>query len=95
MGALVRGAPALLRNDAESALRVATQTRDEFEAFKAGVVTILGTVQEEREATVRAAARASAAKSRAAQLGGDNGAQEPETREQLLARVRRESGLLG
>lgn len=98
--ALTRSAPARVLKQCELALQNARaagaeveQLRSEWQGKRAEMNTILEAVEDERERAQKDRARARAERQRAEQTAG-NGPPQPESRAELLARLRRESGLL-
>lgn len=96
--ALVLSLTALTRNPAETVRRMAqealersTLTQTSNEAFKADCTAILGSVQDERERTEKARARARSAQQRAEAVQPNN---RPQTRDEQLAGLRRQAGIL-
>jgi len=87
--ALIRGAPATLAIKADRALKTASEVQDSMQSIRAEVQTYLGAIEDERERTVKAAARARASQQRAE----ERGPAEPATRGDLLGQLRREAGL--
>lgn len=90
--AYLRGAPARLDLQSENAERIATRVAMEFDAFKAEATTILGAIQDERDRSQKAAARASATASRARMAEPENHG--PQTRDEQLTGLRKAAGLL-
>ena len=87
--ALVRGAPAQLTNRADTALKIAQEAQDSMISIRSEVQTYLGAIEDERERTVKAAARA-----RSAQQRVENGERPPPaTRTDLLSELRQRAGL--
>jgi hypothetical protein len=93
----LRGAPAALRDLAEHAARTATRVVDDFAAFKSQAQTILGAIEDERERTERAAARATARdhrmKQRIEQAEG-GGEEQVSGREGEMLQLRKRAGIL-
>ncbi len=87
----LRGVPARVQADAESARAIAERVRLEFDAWKAEASSILGAVQEERERTTKAAARRSAGAQRERQLEAVN---TPQTRDDSLIGLRQKAGMI-
>jgi hypothetical protein len=95
--AYLRGTPAQIRDLAEHASRTATRACDDFAAFRSQATTILHAIEEERERTERAAARATARDYRMKKrideqdgIGEDQGG----GREQDLLTLRKKAGIL-
>lgn len=97
LGALTRGAPARLRDEAETAVRVARDAIDRcdrvegsWNATKAEYGSILDAIEGERENIQRHRARLSAAQSRETNAAP----KAPQSREELLLDLRESAGLL-
>lgn len=86
---MTRNPPNTLREMAQEALNRSVATQTSNEAFKADVTAILGSVQDERERTLKSQARARSAQQRAEAVP-TNG---PKTREESLAELRRNAGM--
>lgn len=86
---MTRNPPNTLREMAQEALNRSVSTQTANEAFKADCMTILGSVQDERERTEKARNRARSAQQRAEAVP-TNG---PKTREESLAELRRNAGM--
>jgi len=87
-----RNPPNTLRTMAQEALERSVSTQTSNEAFKADVMAILGSIQDERERTEKARARARSSQQRAEQAGANTG--RPKTREEELSDYRRQVGLI-
>jgi len=87
--ALIRGAPATLATKADSAYRIATEVQDSQASVRAEVSTYLGAIEDERERTQKAVARARSERQRI-----DNAApQEPASREDRIQLLRQKAGI--
>jgi ABC-type protease/lipase transport system fused ATPase/permease subunit len=80
-----------LSEQASEALTRSLSTQTANEAFKAEVISTLGAIQDERERTEKARARARSAQQRVEQAEGNAA---PHSREEELARLRKQAGLL-
>lgn len=91
LATMTRNPSETLRRIAQEALERSTATQTSNEAFKADVTAILSAVQDERERTEKARARARSAQQRAEAAEGNNA---PQTRDEQLAAWRKQAGLL-
>jgi len=87
--ALIRGAPATLATKADSAFKIATETQDSMASVRAEVSTYLGAIEDERERTQKAVARARSERHRI-----DNAQPPaPTTREDRIQLLRQRAGI--